>query len=232
MALVRTNKSAEAVKDNRGGNSKYLNKPGFYDVEVLAAIASPGNGESLVVDFFVDNEGQQQPIYGNLHILNNDGNENVIGMGTFNKLLVIQDLDEAEDPEEAVLPIGKGGDDKDVAIVPNLTEFEVCIQLNVEYSVYNNSIQEKKVIRNFFRAGDHATAAEIINESETPGAQYAKDVEYFEGSTTKGYIYRNDLTKADVDAWVNAKRPKNTATGASAGGATKKASFGKKRFGK
>ena len=232
MALVKTKRDSESVAENTGGNSKYLNKPGFYDVEVLAAMANPGNGDSLVIDLFIDNEGQQQPLYGNIRILNNNGEENPIGMSLFNKLLVIQDLEEAEDPEEAVLPIGKGGADKDVAIVPNLTEFPISLQLNIEYSVYNGSINEKKIIRNFFRASDHATAAEIVNEVDTVGGQYTKDVAYFESSDNKGYIYKDGLDAATVEKWIKDKRPKNTVSG-TATGAVKKPSFAKKkRFGK
>jgi len=231
MSLVKTKRDAESVKD-QAGNSKYLTKPGFYDVEVLAAIASAGNEDSLSVDFFIDHDGQQQPLYGNLRILNNNGEENKIGMSTFNKLLVIQDLEEAEDPEEATLPIGKGGADKDVAIIPNLTEFPVTIQLTVEYSTYNGDIKEKKIIRNFFRASDHATAAEIVNEVESPGEQYTKDVAYFESSDSKGYIYKNDLTPAIVEEWIKGGRKKGTAPGGTTT-AVKKPSFAKKkRFGK
>jgi len=230
MALVKTKRDSESVKELTG-NSKYLSKPGFYDIEVLAAIANSGTGDGLVVDFFIDNEEQQQPLYGNLRVLNNNGEENKIGMALFNKLLVILDLDEAEDPEEGVLPIGKKGVDKDVAIIPNLTEFPITLQLNIEYSVYNGSIQEKKIIRNFFRASDYATAAEIVNEVDTVGEQYAKDIAYFEASATKGYIYKNDLTEAVVDEWIKAKRPKNTAL-CSTNTTAKKPSFAKKkRFG-
>jgi len=230
MALVKTKRDSESVKESTG-NSKYLTKPGFYDVEVLAAIANQGKGDSLVIDFFIDHDGQKQPLYGNLRILNNNGEENKIGMSLFNKLLVIQDLDEAEDPEEVVLPIGKNGVDKDVAIIPNLTEFPVTLQLNIEYSVYDGSIQEKKIIRNFFRASDHATAAEIVNEVDTVGEQYTKDVTYFESSDTKGYIYKDNLNAEIVEKWIKDNRPKGTISNTSAQ-TVKKPSFAKKkRFG-
>jgi len=226
MALIKTNRNADAVKDG-GGNSKYINKPGFYDLTILAAIANQGNGEALTIDFYVDYQDQPQPLYGNLRVFNKDGSENKIGMATFNKLLVILDEDEAADPEEATLPIGKDGADKDVAIIPNITDVDVCMQIVIEYSVWDGSIQEKKIIRNFYRAGDHATASEIVNEAE-PGVQYQKDVEYLENSENKGYIYKDNLTKEQVEQWIKDGRPKGTVGGSTT---VKKPSFAKKRFG-
>ena len=227
MALFQTKRDAAEVAEKKGG-SKFINQPGIYDLNVIAAWADQGNGDSVVINFFVDHEGQQQPLYGNLRIINNDGSENKIGATTFNKLLVIIDEDEATDPEEATLPIGKEGADKDVAVIPNLTDFNIKMWIAVEYSVWDGSIQEKKVIRNFYRTSDGATAEEIVNEVENPGEQYAKDVEYLQSSENKGYIYKNDLTKEQIEQWIKDGRPKGTVSGSKP--ATKKPQFGKKRF--
>jgi len=228
MALFKAKRDAESVKESTGGNSKYINKAGIYDVNVIAAFVNEGKGGSLAVDFFIDKDEQPQPLYGNLRITNNDGNENRVGALIFNRLLVILDEDEATDPEEATLPVGKDGADKDVAVIPNLTDFDVKVWVAIEYSVYNGSIKEKKVIRNFYRANDGASAEEIVNEAEA-GAQYAKDLEYLETSENKGVIYKDDLTKETVDQWIKDKRPEGTAGGSTS---TKKPSFAKKRFGK
>jgi len=226
MSFFKTRKDAESVKESNGGNSKYINKPGIYDVNVIAAFVNEGKGGSLAVDFFIEKDEQPQPLYGGLRVLNNDGSENKIGASVFNKLLVILDEDEAADPEEATLPIGKEGADKDVAVIPNLTDFDIKVWVAVEYSVYNGSIQEKKIIRNFYRANDGASAEEIVNEAET-GAQYAKDLEYLETSENKGVIYKDDLTKETVDQWIKDKRPKGTVGGSTS---AKKPSFTKRRF--
>jgi len=227
MALFSTKRDAESVKESGGGNSKYINKPGIYDIDVLATFVSqkPGS-KSLVIDFFIEYQEQQQPLYGNLRIFNNDGNENKIGAATFNKLLVILDEDEAADPEEATLPIGKDSADKDVAIIPNLTDFSVKMWVAIEYGKYNGSITEKKVIRNFYRAEDGASAEEIVNEAE-PGRQYAKDLEYLENSDNKGYVYKDGVTAEEVEKWIADGRPKGTDTAQAP-----KPSFTKKRFGK
>jgi len=230
MSLFTARKDAESVKESTGGNSAYINKPGIFDVNVIAAFASEGKGGAISVDLFLEKDGQPQPLYGNLRITNNDGSENKIGASTFNKLLVVLDEDEAADPEEAVLPMGKDGADKDAAVIPNLTDFDIKVWVAIEYSVYNGSIGEKKIIRNFYRAADGASAEEIVNEA-TPGEQYAKDLEYLETSDNKGVIYKDDLTKEQVEEWIKAKRPKGTAGSTGSSTATKKPSFAKKRFG-
>jgi len=227
MALFKAKRDSESVKESTGGNSKYLNKPGIYDVNVIAAFVNEGKGGSLTVDFFIEKDEQPQPLYGNLRITNNDNSENKIGAATFNKLLVILDEDEAADPEEATLPIGKDGADKDVAIIPNLTDFDVKVWVAVEYSVYNGSIKEKKIIRNFYRAKDGASAEEIVNEAE-PGAQYTKDLEYLETSENKGYIYKDGLTADQVQEWIKGGRKDGTVGGSTS---AKKPSFSRKRFG-
>jgi len=229
MALFSTKRDAAAVAETSGGNSKYINKPGIYDVEVLAAFVSQKAGsESLVVDFFIEKDEQQQPLYGNLRITNNDGKENKIGAATFNKLLVILDEDEAADPEEATLPIGKDGADKDVAVITNLTDFSIKVWVAIEYGKYNGNITEKKIIRNFYRAADGASAEEIVNEAE-PGKQYTKDLEYLENSDSKGYVYKDGVTAEEVQQWIADGRPKGSA-GSTA--TASKPNFTKRRFGK
>ncbi len=99
----------------------------------------------------------------------------------------------------------------------------------MEYSVWNSNIQEKKVIKGFFRVEDNASAEEIVNETEA-GVQYEKESKYFENVT-----YKDGLDADAIAAWVAQGRPKGTAGagGASGGTAAKKPSFGKKKsFGK
>jgi len=228
MSFFKTKRDSESVKERVGGSSKFLNKAGIYDVNVIAAFVNEGKGGSLTVDFFIEKDEQPQPLYGSLRITNNNGDENKIGAATFNKLLVILDEDEAADPEEATLPMGKDGADKDVAVIPNLTDFEVKVWVAIEYSVYNGSIKEKKVIRNFYRANDGASAEEIVNEAE-PGQQYAKDLEYLETSENKGVIYKDNLTADQVQEWIKGGRKEGTVGGSTSAA---KPNFSKRRFGK
>lgn len=223
MAFFTKKVDAESIKEG-GDGSKYISKSGLYDLTVLVPFMG-GTAKSPVVELFVDYNEQKQPIYGNMRITNNDGSEN-FGAKVFNKLLIIADVDAVEDPIEASLPIGKKGADKDVAILESIQDVDCKVHIQMEYSIYEakNSIREKTIIRNFYRA-DGASAEEIINETEI-GVNLEKSQKYFENVS-----YKDGLTKEVIEQWIADKRPEGTAS-ASAAPATKKPSFGaKKKFG-
>ena len=213
------------------GGSNHITGSGLYPVTILAPVVSTSGNGSTTVDMFVEYQGQKQIVYGNLRITNNDGSENTIGAKTFNQLMIIADLDEVSEPVSAELPIGKKGAMKDADVLEDLCDVEVIMRVQLEYSAYKGNIQEKKVIKAFFRASDKATAEEIVNGSEV-GVGYEKEEKYANNVT-----YKDNLTEEDITAWIAAKRPKGTAgggAGASAGGKKAAPSFGnkKKRFGK
>jgi hypothetical protein len=225
MSFFKASKSKEDVKQSSG--SGYLNASGCYPVNIIAPFASVSKNGSTAVDLFLDHEGQKQVLYGNMRVTNNDGSPNTIGAKVFNQLMIIADVEEVGEPVDAELPIGKNNADTDVGVLEELTDIDVILRIQMEYSVWNNSIQEKKVIKGFYRAGDMASAEEIVNETEA-GVQYEKDSKYFENVT-----YKDDLDADAIAAWVAACRPKGTAGSGSAPSAAKKPAFGKKKtFGK
>ena len=144
----------------------------------------------------------------------------------FNELLVVLGLDGLEDPVEEDLPIGKKEAMKTVNVFEEVEDEEITIKIMNKYSVWNNSIMENNTVAKVYRNSDKATAAEIVNESDTVGAKYEKDLEY--ANSTK---YDDGLTEADVTNWIKNKRPKNTAGSSTA---TTKPNFKKpmKKFGK
>lgn len=228
MGFANVNKSEEAIKDS-GGGSKYLSFSGVYPVTIVGAFASEGTGGSTSVDFCVEHDGQVQVVYGNLRVFNNDGTENKIGMGTFNKLAVIAGLDTVSDPIEGELPIGKDQAMTDVALLDDFTDLECQMQIQLEYSIFSGNIQEKKVIRNFWTA-DGSSAAEVTNDKD-----HGKNLETTLEKYASNITYKDDLTPEAIAAWVADGRPKGTA--GKAGGAKanapkmstgpKKAKFGK-----
>lgn len=223
MSFFKASKSKEDLKQSSG--SAYLNTSGCYPVNIIAPFASVSKGGSTSVDLFVEHEGQKQVIYGNLRVTNNDGSPNAIGAKTFNQLMIVADVEEVGEPVDAELPIGKNGADTDVGVLEDLADVDCILRIQMEYSSYNGNIQEKKVIRGFFRAGDNASAEEIVNETEA-GVQYEKEVKYFDNIT-----YKDGLDADAIAVWVAAGRPKGTA--GSGGEAPKKPAFGKKKtFGK
>tara|TARA_R110000744_G_scaffold147612_12_gene260620 strand:- start:2722 stop:3402 length:681 start_codon:yes stop_codon:yes gene_type:complete len=224
MSFFKTKKTAEAVKQSSG--SAYVNGSGCYPVNIIAPFASVSKGGSTSVDLFIEHEGQKQVVYGNMRITNNDDSVNEIGSKVFNQLAVIADVEDISDPVEAELPIGKNGADVDVGVLEDLADVDIMLRIQMEYSTYLGNIQEKKIIKGFFRAGDNASAEEIVNETEA-GVQYEKDSKYFDNIT-----YKDGLDADAIAAWVAAGRPKGTA-GSSSASAAPKPSFGKKKsFGK
>lgn len=212
------------------GGSNHITKSGFYPVTILAPVVSKSNNGSTSIDMFVDSNGQKQIVYGNLRITNNDGSDNAIGSKVFNQLVIIADLDEVSDPVATELPIGKNGSMKDADVLEDLCDLDVIMRVQMEYSAYKGNIQEKKVIKAFFRATDNATAEEIV-KGEGIGDGFAKEQKYADSVT-----YKDNLTEADITEWIAAQRPKGTANGGAGEAEGKKTapSFGskKKRFGK
>lgn len=223
MSFAKKSVSKEDVKQS---GTAYIMNSGVYPVTILAAFVDTNEQDSSVVNFFVEHEGQQQVIYGNLRVTNNGGEENKIGMKVFNQLLVIADIDECADPVEMELPIGKEGVNKTVAVLEDLCDLEIMLRIQLEYTNYNNVIRESKVIKGFYRAGDGATAEEIVNEKDF-GKGLEKDQKYINNIT-----YKDGLDADAITAWVAGGR-KNGGASTSSTVAKKTPSFGnKKKFGK
>ena len=231
MSFFKASKSQDDVKQS--GGTGYVNGSGCYPVNLIAAFVSVSKGGSTSVDLFVEHEGQKQVVYGNMRVTNNDGTPNKIGAKVFNQLMIIADVDEVSEPIDAELPIGVNGADKDVGVLDDLTDIDILMRIQMEYTTYQGNVQEKKVLKAFFRAGDDASAEEIVND-EGFGTQYQKEAKYFENVT-----YKDGLDADAIAKWVADGRPKGTAgsggASASSGGSApaKKPAFGKKRsFGK
>ena len=221
MSFAKASKKQEDVKQ---GGSNHITASGVYPIKVLAPVVSVSKGGSQSVDLYVEHLGQKQIVYGNLRITNNDDSPNKIGAKIFNQLLIIADVDAVADPVSAELPIGKKEAMKECDILEDLCDLEVLMRIQMEYSIYNSNIQEKKIIKAFFRASDLATAEEIVNE-DTPGAGYERELKYVNNIT-----FKDGLDEATITAWIAQKRP--TGTGGESSTPEKAPSFGSKRFGK
>ena len=227
MSFAKSSKKKEDVEQSGGG--KYINASGIYPVNTVAPFVSVSNGGSESVDFLVNHKDQEQVIYGNLRVSNNDGQANAIGSKVFNQLMIIAGIDDCADPVDGELPIGQKGKMKEAAILESLCDLDVLMRVQMEYSAHNGNIQEKKVIKGFYRAEDGATAEEIVNESDA-GAGYEADQKYVNNVT-----YKDDINPEQIEQWIKAKRPKGTAGDTANTGSGKETApkFGtKRRFGK
>lgn len=216
MAFFSVN-TAEAAKASTGGN--YISQSGVYDVTIKAITVDMNDSGARTLGFFVEHNGQDQMLYGALRLDNNDGSPS-FQAAAFNKLCVIVDLDTVSDPEEASLPIGKEGAEKDVAVLPDFQDLDVKMWIQFEYNVYNGEIKEKKLVKSFYRA-DGASSDEIINDTEI-GVRFEKDSKYH-GNTS----YKDGLTEESVQAWIAGGRS-GGATASAPKTAAPKPSFGKK----
>jgi len=225
MSFFKSSKKQEDVKQ---GGSNHITTSGLYHVLILAPIVSVSKNGSTSIDMYVEHKGQKQIIYGNLRITNNDGSENKIGSKVFNQLMIISGKDEVADPIEVELPIGKKEAMKEAAVLEDLADIPILMRIQMEYSVYNGKVQEKKVIKGFFRESDKASAEEIVNESEV-GVSLEKEMKYVDNVT-----YKDDLTPELIQAWIADGRKDGLPAGASASSSSepaKKPAFGKRRFG-
>ena len=231
MSFFTTNKTADATSEfeGTGGGSKYISTSGMFLVTVLAPFVNNGNDKATAIDLFVDYNEQQQVIYGNMSYTNKDGGANKIGHEIFNKLVILADVENVSDPVDMDLPIGKKGADKTVAVLEDLMDVEAIMQVRMEYSIWNNDIKEKTVIKSFFRASDNASVAEILANEE--GKEVVFGTQYATIAEGADYVdYKDGLDEEKVQAWIKAKRPKQTGnSGNAAVTATKKPSFGKRK---
>ncbi|MBD3750729.1 MAG: hypothetical protein IE931_14675 [Sphingobacteriales bacterium] len=208
----------DAAKTTTEGN--YINQSGVYDVTIKAIIVDYNDKGARTLSFYIEHNGQEQVLYGALRLDNNDGTSS-FQAAQFNKLCVIAGLDTVAEPEEATLPIGKNGADKDVAILPDFVDLDVKIWIQFEYSVYNGSIKERKLIKGFY-AANGASADEIINDTEY-GVRFAKDEKYHSNTT-----YKDGLTAETVQKWIADGRKEGTMGKTTV---APKVSFGKPKFG-
>ena len=203
MGFFRVTHDEESVKDYEGGNSAYISKSGIYPVIIKHVIVDKSPNGSEFINLWIEHEGQDQPIFQAMRMTNNDGSPN-LGAKTFNKFAIVAgatENDEISDPVPVMVPIGKGGEEKECMILEQFDNTPMYMRVQMEYSMYNGEIKETKAVRNFFRYEDKATASEIVNNAENKGSQYAKEEEYADKIT-----YKDGLTEEDVQQWLKDRK--------------------------
>ncbi len=195
MSFFQTDKSQEALKEN---SFEYIKTSGIYDVTIdaVSVVTNEHNARSL--NFNIDYKGSKTTIYG-LRLDNNNGEPN-FGAAIFNRLCVILDIDEVQDPEPQTLLIGKDKKPTNLLVLDQFSGLQVKMRILYTYDKYNDKIVERRDISNFYRIEDGATALEITNGSEV-GVQLAKDMKYADNIK-----YTDKVTPEEVEAWKAAKK--------------------------
>jgi len=218
--------NAEEIKDSGDGGA-YINRSGIYDVKLNYVQVAETKNKAYQLNFNVEHKGMSQTIYGPI-LVNTDGNVNTITKSMFDRLSVIAGLEHGQDieTEEAEFPVGKDQVLTTMEVIPEFADLAVKMRIQMEYSVYNGDIQERKSIKAFYRE-DGATAAESVS-GENIGKRLAIDEEKYATNVT----YKDGLTEEDVKAWVQSRSNNNSATKTSTAAPAAKTGAQRPRFGK
>ena len=206
-------KSEDAIKD--GGSGGLINTSGIYDCVINYVQVAETKNKAYQLNLNVTSGGMDQTIYGPI-LVNKDGSPNAITQNLLNRLCIIAGMDDGQEleTESAEFAVGKEKKMMEMEIIPELSDISVKMRVQMEYSLWNNDVQERKAIKAFYRE-DGATAAEA-ESGENIGKRLALDEEKYASNVT----YRDGLTEEDIKTWVSSKSSGGS-TGSSAAAAPK-----------
>lgn len=188
----------EAIKDSSGGG--YINHSAVYDVNLNYVQVAETKNKAYQLNFNVTNGGMDQTIYGPI-LINTDGKLNEITQGLLNRLCIIAGMEDGQEIETETVEraVGKDQELMEMEIIPELQDIPVKMRIQMEYSLYNNNIQERKAVKAFYRE-DGATAAEAKSGKDI-GRRLALDIEKYANNVT----YKDGLTEEDIKAWIQSR---------------------------
>lgn len=216
--MFKPNSSAEKLKDT-GNGGNYILSSGMYPVRIIAVIERKAtDSKSSSWDFFLDYNNQEQMFYRAIQMTNKDGSDNYQA-SLAHKLAAICNITSGIETVGEVLPVGKKDTNgkptmEDCNIYAEFCDAEVILRVQMEYSLYDGKIMEKKIIRNIFRASDKASASEIINnvgnkESEDQANYFGRQYE-IEDNKGHNAVYKDGLTEEQIKEWIASGRNKET----------------------
>lgn len=201
---LTVSKKEEAIKDSGGGGG-YINRSAIYDVNLNYVQIAETKNKAYQLNFNVTNQGMDQTIYGPI-LIGKDGKVNEITQNLLNRLCIIAGMEDGQEIEtESVdMPVGKDQKIVEMEIIPDLSDLPVKMRVQMEYSLWNNQIQERKNVKAFYRE-DGATAAEA-ESGENIGKRLAMDEEKYASNVT----YKDGLTEEAVKAWIQERIDSNS----------------------
>lgn len=219
---LTVSKKAEDMKDASSG--AYINQSGIYDIVLnYVQLAETKNG-ACQINFNVNHQGMDQTIYGPI-LLSKEKKINEITYNLLNRLCAIAGMEDGQDIETETVEklVGKAQKPMEMEIIPELVDLPLKIRVQMEYSVWNGTIQERKAVKAFYRE-DGATAAEAESGVDI-GSRLAKDKEKYASNVT----YKDGLTADDVQEWIKSKSSssKGAAPAPTAKTAARRPMFGK-----
>ena len=217
MAFMKVN--TETVQKTGDGASGIYSS-GIFEVRINAVTLDVNENGARQIGLYVNYNDKDQMMYGAIDLDLYDGSKEIDGnVELFQRLMVVADAVDLGDGEEATLPIGKDGADKDVTIFPEFEDVELKIWVKQEfYKTKAGKIGDKRAIKDVFTL-DNKSADEIVNDTEA-GVKYGKREKYFEDIK-----YAKSVTKEEVDAWIDNGRKDEPSSGSRS--SAPKPSFGK-----
>ena len=197
MFTITTNKSAISSQSS----STFISKSGIYDATIKFASVDTSTKGAKSVNFNLDVNGTNQTIYGP-YIYDRDGKPLEIGLKLINQLAILAGLRDGDHPTIETETHNVGRDNKaiDFEVITDFTDLPIKVRIQMEYSMYEGNISERKNIKAFFSA-DGASPAEIIarenGENVTIGKDLEKQQKYGETVT-----YKDGLTAEAVASWL------------------------------
>ena len=205
MAFLIVNES-DVIKE---GASEYANVSGLYDVNIKAVEIKGTSGGATQANYLMD----KAMSYGNT-VINKQGKP-IFGFRIMEALAVIIGESELSDPEATEVKFKNST--KDLMCIPELTDVDVKVWLQFEYSLWEGTVQENVRVKRFYRASDGASGKEILEGTEA-GKQLEKDTAYHD--TVK---YDDGLDAEQIAEWKKAeaegRKAKPAETTSSAGAA-------------
>ena len=195
---LTVSKKQDDMKDS--GNGGLINKSGIYDVKINYVQVAETKNKAYQLNFNVQSGGMDQTIYGP-YIMGKDGKVNEITKNLLNRLCIITGMEDGQtiETETAEYPVGKDQLMMEMEVIPDLIDVDVKMRVQMEYSLWDNNVQERKAIKAFYRE-DGATAAEA-DSGEGIGRRLALDEEKYASNVT----YKDGLTEEDVQAWIKSR---------------------------
>ena len=182
------------------GNSTWIQKSGVYLLHIKGIEEVPGNKDAIAVNYIAE-----ECISYNNTIVNMAGDE-VFGMDILQSLLIVTGQAQFSDAVSAPIQFNSGPQNK--TVYPESVGLTVYATVHFRYRVYNKTIREDKIIRNFFSIADKASASELLQSSSdgseskgSKGDAYKAALAYYE---TDRVTYEG-VTAEEVAAWRQAQ---------------------------
>lgn len=201
MFTITTDKSAISSQSS----STFISKSGIYDATIKFASVDTSTKGAKSVNFNLDVNGTNQTIYGP-YIYDRDGKPLEIGLKLINQLAILAGLRDGDHPtiETETHNVGRDNKATDFEVITDFTDLPIKVRIQMEYSMYEGNISERKNIKAFFSA-DGASPAEIIarenGDSVTIGKDLEKQQKYVDNVT-----YKDGLTAEDVAQYLTDRK--------------------------